>query len=291
VNYSNIQSLLTDSERLLLKRASELRLRAEEGAPAFSDFLSPRERFILSSFGLSSPINTDNLTMLDSICFFYGGYPHAERTVFCAIPSFYAYSADLLENSKETDLPVGLAKDELDRHIAILRIHTSGYVNLTHRDYLGSIVGLGLDRSVIGDILTDQDGAYFFCLNSVTEFIISELTKVGRDKVKVDRALLPHGFEFKREFEAVTGTLASARLDAVVSELARTSRENAKDLIRRGLVEHNHFTAVDYDSSVSNGDVVSIKRDGKVRFGKYIIDDIDGRTGKGRIRLLARKYV
>lgn len=298
MNFSDIQSfsLLTDGERLLLKRAAELRLRAEAGAPAFSDFLSPRERFILSSYGLSSSLNAEGLKDLDSICFFYGGYPNAERTVYCALPSFYAYSIEdsssiTSDEIHTAELLAGLAKDELDKLFGVLRIRASGYVNLSHRDYLGALVGLGLDRSVLGDVLTDEDGAYVLCKNSVSEFIINELTQVGRDKVKVGRSSLPDDFEFKREFETVTGTIASARLDSVVSELARTSRETAKELIRRGYVEHNYFVAEDSDSGVSKGDVVSIKREGKARFGKYIVDDIDGRTGKGRIRLLARKYI
>lgn len=284
---------MTDEERLLVRRCEELRERANGGSPAFSQFLSPRECVILRAFGLLSPDvkSTDELAGLDTICFFWGGYPDAERVVYCALPSYFAYSIAAEPDSDIIPAIAGTVQNELSEIFVPLRIKTSGYVNLTHRDFLGSLLALGIDRRVIGDIVIDDDGAIVFAAVQIAGYIKSELTTIGRDKVKVADTSLPDGFAPKREFEAVSATLASARLDAVVSELARTSRETAKELIRRGLVEHNYFTADEPDSPVVGGDVISIKRESRIRFGKYIIDRIDEQTSKGRLKLAARKYI
>lgn len=318
MNFSDIQAALTDGEKMLLHRFDELNSRAESGSAAFSQFLSPRESFILMSLRSAAAEHTFSELSggeLGHFEFFWGGFPGAERTVYCALPAYFAYSLPapelsvaenpdtelsdaesterLLTRDEISSLLSAAATDELHGIFRPLRIKSSGYTSLSHRDYLGALVGLGIDRSALGDILVDDGGAYIFCMNSVAELIKNELSGVGRDTVKVIEAGDSKAAigAFRRDFEAVSGTVASARLDAVVSELARTSRENAKELIRRGLVEHNYFTAADCDADVSAGDVISVKRDGKIRFGKYIIDSSGLLTQKGRIRLSARKYI
>lgn len=299
MNFASLQSAITDEERMLLRRCEELASRAADGSPAFSQLLSPREQLILRVLGPASRQPTRaNLALDDSICFFWGGYPEAERAIFCALPSYFAYSLPESCGADDADSSASLisglaaaASDELSGALRLLRIKSSGYVNLTHRDYLGSLLALGLERSVVGDILPDEGGAYVFAAGSVADFIKSELVSIGRDRVSVSDAVLPDGHVFTRQFESITGTIASARLDAVISELGRTSRETAKELIRRGLVEQNYFTAAEPDAPVENGDVVSIRREGRIRFGKYLIDSLDEQSAKGRIRLKARKYL
>ncbi|MBQ8508298.1 MAG: hypothetical protein IJ493_00130 [Clostridia bacterium] len=268
---------LTDEERMLMRHIDELAARAEDGAPAFSPFLSPRERFILEQSGSSG----------DVIRFFWGGYGDAERTLACFLPSYYSYQLE--EGASPTpELLAPLVREELP--ITPLRIKASGSVNLSHRDYMGALLGLGLERSVLGDILPDEEGAIIFVLPSIADFLKSELTGIGRDRVKTIDASLPEDFNYTRTFEPVAGTIASPRLDAVLAEVARLSRESAKEMIRRGFVEHNHFTAADPDAPVRNGDVLSVRRDGKCKGGKFRIDSLDERSAKGRVRLKARKY-
>ena len=114
---------------------------------------------------------------------------------------------------------------------------------------------------------------------------------IGRDTVKVQDITLDEGFDHQREFERISGTVASPRLDAVIAEIARTSRENAKLLISQGLVEHNHFTAAQPDREVTGGDIISVRKVGGTKGGKFIIDKINEPTSKGRIRLFARRYI
>ena len=295
MNFSNIQSALDDSDRRLLSRADELRARAAGGSPAFSGFLSPREVYILTAFGFETKCRRDELTSQDSIGFFWGGYPDAERKIYISLPGFMAYTLPERENdaSDAVDFtPAELAElvpEELGRHISRLLIKKSGYVTLSHRDYMGALLGLGIERDHVGDIILVDEGAVVFAEPGIANFLKNSLSAVGRDHVKVAEA--PEDIKLSRDFEAVTGTVASARLDSVVSELTNCSRETAKELIRRGFVEHDHFPAVDADAEVADGDVISVRRDGKVKGGKFVVDKIGELTNKGRVRLFARRYL
>lgn len=277
----NILSLLTDDEHRLIKRCDELISRAENGAPAVTQFLSPRERYIIEH-RFSAAFSKDDS---DPLCFFYGGFPGAQRALFCALPAYYRYS---LESGAE---PITVCRDELADAIVPLRIKTSGYIKLAHRDFLGALIGLGIERSAMGDILTDDEGAVIFVSPTVAGFIKNELIYIGRDKVKVCDITLPEDFDYSLSFETVHGTVASARLDAVLSELACCSRETAKTVIRQGLVEHNYFTASEPDAEVLNGDIISSRKTSGCKGGKFIIDSLDERSNKGRIRLAARRYI
>lgn len=273
----NLNSLLSEEDMLLCKRAEELYSRAGNSVPALSQFLNLRERFIIEN-RLSYIFSEDES---EPLCFFSGGYPSAERTLLCCLPSYCRY-----------ELTEGTCPDSLiHEHISSIRINAGGYVKLSHRDYLGAIIGLGIDRSAVGDILTDEDGAVVFASPSVAALMKNELVYIGRDKVKVTDITLPDGFDYVRTFESLRSTVASPRLDAVLSELARTSRENAKALISAGLVEHNHFTASKPDAAVENGDIISVRKTAGTKGGKFIIDSLDEKSSKGRIRLAARKYV
>lgn len=276
-----ITSLLTADEQMLIKRCEELFSRAEKGVPAMTQFLNLRERYIIEN-RLSSFFTAE---LSDPLCFFYGGFPDAQRTLLVCMPAYFRYSMADGQSAAEA------CRDELRGTVVPLRIKTSGYVRLAHRDFLGSLVGLGIDRCVLGDIVTDDEGAIVFVLPSVAEVIKNELVYIGRDKVKVTDISLPEDFNYIPEFEKISGTVASARLDGVLSELCRTSRENAKLLIKQGLCEHNHFTASEPDAGVEAGDIISVRKTSGVRGGKFIVDSIDERSAKGRIRLSARRFI
>lgn len=276
----NLLPYLTEDEQLLIKRCDELLLRAENGVPAMTHFLSPRERFILEH-RFSAAFSADDS---DPLCFFFGGFPSAQRTLFCALPAYYRYSLD------QDAPPYTVCRDVLAEATVSLRIKTGGYVKLAHRDFLGALIGLGIERSAMGDILLDDEGAIIFVSPTVAGFIKNELVYIGRDKVKACDITLPEDFDRTPDFDTVRGTVASARLDAVLSELTCCSRETAKSVIRRGLVEHNYFTAAEPDAEVSNGDIISSRKEGGCKGGKFIVDSIDERSQKGRIRLVARRF-
>lgn len=276
----NIIKPLTDDEKLLIKRCEELYSRADLGTLSTTAVLSPRERYIIENrLGYMFSGGDDS-----PLCFFWGGFKSAQRTILCFAPSYYRYS--LAENGE----PFSACRHELTQVIVPLRIKTGGYVKLAHRDFLGAIIGLGVERSSVGDILTDDDGAIVFVSASVSGLLKTELVYVGRDKVHVNDILLPEDFDQAPAFEPVHGTVASPRLDAVVSELANCSRETAKTVIKQGFVEHNYFTAEEPDAVVTAGDIISVRKTGGTKGGKYTVDSIDERSAKGRLRLTARRY-
>ncbi len=276
----NLASLLTDDERRLLKRCEELYSRAEQGIISATAFLNLRERYIIEHQYSKLFLNSES----EPLCFFYGGFPGAQRALLCFMPAYCRYS---LEAGIITP---SFCREELSEHITPIRIKASGYVKLSHRDYLGALIGLGIERTSVGDILPDSEGATVFVSPSVADLIKNELIYIGRDKVKATGITLPDDFDFIQEFDTVRGTVASPRLDAVVAELANCSRETAKTVIKQGLCEHNHFTASESDAEVENNDIISVRKVGAVKGGKFIIDSIDDLSGKGRIILKARRY-
>lgn len=308
---NRIRAMMTDEERFLVSNARDISSRAADGVFAATGFLSPRERTILMSFGIGiepAPVIADDasdakigfplarLAARDEIGFFWGGYPEAERTLYCALPAYALYSLDAVQSGDDTAVVTlselaALAKDELSELIVPLFVKTSGYVSLTHRDFMGALLGLGIERSVLGDIVLTDNGAIVFAHRKIADFIRADLSEVGRDHVKVSALDYNDVSVPPRAFETLTGTVASARLDAVVSEIANCSRETAKEMIRRGLVEQDHFPASDTDSPVSAGDVISIRHEGRVKGGKFIIDSCSELTQKGRVRLSVRKYM
>ena len=276
----NILSHLTDDEIRLIKRCEELFARAENGIPSISQFLSPRERFIIEN-RLSAIFSNDESSPL---CFFYGGFPSAQRTVLCTLPAYTRYT--LTEEASKGDI----FTSEFPEAIISLRIKSGGFVTLSHRDFLGALTAFGIERSAMGDIITDSEGAVIFVAPAAAGLIKNELIYIGRDKVKVSDITLPQGFDHVPEFESVRGTVASPRLDAVIAELARCSRETAKSVISSGLAEHNYFTATAADAAVSKGDIISCRKTSGCKGGKFIIDSLDERSAKGRIILTARRY-
>ena len=145
-----------------------------------------------------------------------------------------------------------------------------------HRDYLGAILGLGVRREWVGDILVQDHGAYVFCLPSVAPALL-ELEQVGRTGVKaaaVELAAVPVP---ERKVRPVTFTVQSARLDAVVSVMFRLSRTSAAAQIRAGAVHLNYAECLRPDAPVAPGDVLSLRG-----AGKGSVTEVGGMSRKGR---------
>ena len=172
--------------------------------------------------------------------------------------------------------------------ICALRIEGSGYRVLTHRDFLGSLLGLGLERSILGDVVV-EDGqgksAVLFCEDRIADFIEEHLIRVANDKVKVSRLELSMYVPPKRDFTPIADTVASARLDGVVAALCGLSREKARDTVLGGLVEINFEREERPDRTVTPPALISVR--GVGRFRVLCLND---RTRKGRIRMEAEQF-
>lgn len=261
-------------QKLFLARLSDLESKAEGGCVAHSDFLTPGEQYRAEKYFSANGSK-------DKICFF-GGYLAAERKQIFLLPE---YMSDAL-GYEGTDI-VDLLSDDLSSAIGALKITGSKYRRLSHRDYLGSILSLGIERSSVGDICPIDDfSAVIFCCREVEGLILSELSAIANDKVSVERVEPDINMPSPHRFETFSDTVASERLDCVVASLCNLSREKAQSLIKCGLVEHNYEPDLKIDARVSANDIISARG-----YGKFCIKSISEQTKKGRIRLFADKYV
>ncbi len=268
----NYFDALDKEQRLFYAKLDDLEKRARGGAVAHSAFLTPSEAYRADKY-FEAKGNKD------MICFF-GGYTLAQRKQIFLLPEY------LVDAASDGDLYEMLSED-FGESIRALRIQGSGFRTLTHRDYLGSILSFGIERETIGDIcILDEHSAIVFCTAEVEKYLLSVMESVGNDKVKLSGITVDINMPSTQKYQAFTDTVASERLDCVVASLCNLAREKGQNLIKGGLVEHNYETAVKIDTRVVAGDIISARG-----YGKFVIRDISQTTKKGRIRLLADKYI
>lgn len=155
---------------------------------------------------------------------------------------------------------------------------------LSHRDFLGSLMGLGLTRESVGDILTEEGRAVVFLSEDIADFVLNQTRKIGRVGVAVSKGFegeLPKGDALAE----LSTTVASERLDCVVAAVAGISRGAAVEKITQGLVSVNSFITEKTTLSVNEGDVIAVRSK-----GKFIIVSLDGRTRKNRVILNYKGY-
>ncbi len=155
---------------------------------------------------------------------------------------------------------------------------------LGHRDFLGAFMQLGIERSVIGDILVGDGRTVAFIRQEMERYFLDNLRKIGRVGVKI-----AVGYEEPlpsiREYKDISGVVASDRLDCIAALLCRTSREKAARLITSGAVMVDHQEVLSVDRRLEEGDVISVRG-----HGKFVLDSFGPLTGKGRLTVKCRKY-
>ena len=201
----------------------------------------------------------------------YGGYADAERRMLVCIPA---------------DLP--LSDEEAVEGLAqVLRVTKPAISrDLTHRDYLGSLLGLGIERRLTGDILVREDGADIFIVPEIADFLLREYHQAGRTEVKteivsVDEAIVP-----EMRSEMIRDTVSSVRLDSVISSAFRLSRSKAAEAIRSGLVSVDHIECLKTDAKVEVGAVLVLK--GK---GKAVLEEIGKESKKNRTWIRIKRFL
>ena len=269
--------------RNLTARLDDLFRRAERGEAAFSAYLTPREAKYAAAH-LSARLRAGTAVL-------WGGYGGAERVRAILLPD---YTEGMTNPEALAESPVAALSDagldDLARavHEAVcaVSVRGSGFRELSHRDYLGSVLGLGLERDALGDILvSDAHSALLITSDRTADFLLTQLEKVGTDTVKV--ALVPEGTPIVgvRRFRPITDTVASERLDCVVAALCNLSREKAQITVKAGLVELDYEPCEACDTTVEAPAVITVRG-----YGKFAVHEFDGVTKKGRIRLVAGKY-
>lgn len=243
----------SDPEKLFFAKLDDgISLCERRCKPYFFSFLSEREQLLAARY-------------MDSLGFhryaFDGGYPGAERKMLGVF------------DAQEEAFPICALE---------LRFRKSD--KLTHRDFLGALMSLGIERETVGDILVEDGRCVVFVREEMASYISSQLFKVGNAGVKIgaaDTGSLPQGRGFDERF----CTVPSLRMDAVVAAAAGVSREKAKQLIVSGSVAHNYEICQSVSRLTAEKDVITIR--GK---GKYVINGVQGETKKHRIKLSIIHY-
>lgn len=155
---------------------------------------------------------------------------------------------------------------------------------LTHRDFLGALMNLGIERQTLGDIIVNEKEAWVFVLDKISEYICDNLTKVRHNNVKcipVENAdLLP-----KSVTEDVTIQVASLRLDAVIAKVHHLSRETSLELFRASKVYVNGRLTENNSMSLRGGESISVRG-----FGKFVVGEDSHTTKKGRLAVTVTVY-
>lgn len=279
---------MSKSDAILFARARDFVSEAEKREYEFiiGRFLSPSEQALFFS-----EIMRENPAVA-ARSFFYGGAPQADRRVCIAVPSYIEvtdFKTDVFSPAREESFLTAIREMAPGETFGIvpLKIRGGGFVTLGHRDYMGSILALGIEREVVGDIAVVSDHeAIVFTAEVISSYILSSLERAGRDGVRVSVADVPDDFVIPHKFQTMHLVAASPRADAVVASLTNSSRSEAKDMCLGGLVDVNYVCCMATDKAVSEGDIVSVRG-----YGKFIIDSFGGETRSGRARLSVRKYL
>lgn len=230
-----------------LERLLELAKRAEtRDTPAFTPFLTPPEQQLAQAAARKAGVLAQA----------YGGFPEAERCMVCFTREEVAPEAYPLR---------------------AVRIGWNARERLTHRDVLGSLMGLGLERRRLGDIAVEADCACVMAETAVAMMIVEQLTSVSRYTAWAELLDAPPVIETD-EGQTVRGTVSSARLDSVLGLGYRLSRARAAELIATGAVRLRYAPCLRPDAQVRLNDVISVR--GK---GRLILCDIGTPTKKDRL--------
>ncbi len=263
---------------LLLARVDDLCDRAARGTFAATAYLTPREAKYVAAH--LTKIGHQNRARL------WGGYPAAERVCLLLFPDYVTelYTAQAFDGVPVKELLLAAGEDD---PTAALRLQGSGYRTLTHRDFLGALLSLGVERETLGDIAVDADGhgATILCTARIRPYLMQSTERIGGDVVQICPTDLPPDFDGGRMLLPLRDTIASPRLDCIVASLCHLSREAAQTVIRQGLVELDYECEQHPDRTVDPPAVISVR--GK---GKFRLVSIGAPTKKGRLPLLAEKY-
>ena len=266
-----------DTGALFLARMEDHLAKAARGEIAVSGFFTPGERKAAERFLKSWGVSEQAI--------FWGGYVGAERECLFLVPAFYLDFPDWMPAKGEDPLQKLSGGERVG--VCAMRIKGSGFRTLTHRDYLGSILGLGIERDAMGDIAVQNESeAIVFCTESIARFLSETLTKVANDKVTCMPYRMDASFTDGRVYKPISDTVASPRLDCVVAALTNQSREEAQRAIKSGFVDVDFEVEERTDRWLLPPVTLSIRG-----YGRYVLRAFDGETRKGRLRLRADQLV
>ena len=249
----------TEEDRLLLARIYDKLTRAA-GREIFActGFLSLREQVLTRRLLPHLPL------------VFFGGCEGAERCMACYLPE-YMTEADLF-SSEGPVAAVRAAYYEKDA--------------LTHRDFLGSLMGLGIKRETVGDIYVSQGQCDFFVTQQVLPYLLENLTCAGRTKLHLTHVTLSEVQRPAAEKREIRDTVPSLRLDCLIGAAFSMARGPAAQLIAAGRVAVNDLVCLKGDRQLHQGDRIAVRG-----FGKAQLSVVGGTTKKGRISVVIERWI
>ncbi|MDR7856405.1 YlmH/Sll1252 family protein [Tissierella sp.] len=217
-----------------------------------TDFLDPYERLLAKSI----------LNRFPDIKYFEkGGNPESERQIIIICNNY---------------------TDNIDLNITVLRI-TGDLENLSHKDFLGAILNLGIKRSKIGDILVHKDYTDIIVKKDISDFILFNLEKVANKKIFITEEPLESLSPVEPSYKELNKTLSSLRLDVYISATYNLSRQESMNIIKSGYVKVNWEPVDKPAKELEAGDTISIKG-----YGRSILYSIEGLSKKDKIRTSIR---
>lgn len=278
---------MTKEEELLAKRFLELsRQSFHRGIVTYTEFLNLNEQSILHTLPKDS-LYTGYVV--------FGGYDSAERQMAAFLPEDalslrgrYIHGFSEFSDHNESAGSISGNAVFFTEKMAVLRIsplQEKFADELTHRDYLGAIMNLGLERGKIGDILIDRSDALTFIDAKLKDFIKEGLTRIRHTSVFVSEEAWDD-FKYIQKVQEIKGTVSSVRLDALLSLAFSTSRSKLTGLIEAGKVFVNGRLTTSNGCQIKEQDVISVRGMGKFKYIERL-----SITKKNRIYVLIHKYI
>ena len=223
----------------------------------YTDFLDPYQRELAYSI----------LNRLDISYYSEGGLEDAERKSIVIFPEY-------------------MPRESIENPIRAIKIKGNFKFNsVSHRDYLGAILGLGIKREKVGDISINEDSAYVVLQVEMINFFMFNLKNIGKESVEVSEVQLSEIEKPVEEFEDKSLTLSSLRLDSVISSVLNLSRSKSTILINQGNVKVNWRPIENISHEIKVGDVLSIRKFGRMK----IIEGL-GKSKKDKEKIKVRMY-
>ena len=258
---SNIEKIArTPEDRLLLAKLwDKVNAGMRRNISAATCFLSPRElemsRYL---FGEADGLHT------------FGGYEGAERQMLIYVPDYMDLDAVLCDDAPLCCLRTAFYEDD----------------SLSHRDFLGALMGAGIGRETVGDICVGRGSCDFFVTAEIAPYILQSFTSAGRTKLSISQIPLQEACIPEPEVKEIKDTLASLRLDSVISSGFRIGRSLAAQYISAGKAAIDGLPCEKPDKAVTEGAKISVRGLGKIKLAA-----IGGKTKKDRISVVIHRYV
>lgn len=261
MNRENIEKIahIPEDRMFLAKVWDKINAGIRRNISANTCFLSPRElemtRYL---FGYLPGLHT------------FGGYAGAERQMLCYLPDYLDESTLSEENGPLVCLRAAFYEGD----------------SPNHRDFLGALMGTGIGRETVGDICVGKGSCDFFVAAEIAPYVMQSFTSAGRAKLNITRISLSEVHVPEPETKEIKDTLASLRLDSVISSGFRIGRSLAAQYVTAGKAAINGLPCEKPDKAVKEGDKISVRGLGKIR-----LRSVGNQTKKGRISVVIDRYI